>query len=188
MKKKSIKVCDALSLVGIFSLFLSILLTANNLFASADAGRKAAVAAEGFAKVGEVSFENGNTVKNVGNHSYAGVIVIPSLDLYLPVMSDIKTGDLKTAPCRYFGDVRTENLVIAGHNYRTHFGKLKNLKPNDEVFFIDAANIKTEYFVSDKEVLPSNAVEEMKNGKYPLTLFTCTISGRERYTLRCKMK
>ena len=54
-----------------------------------------------------------------------GVLEIPEIDLKLPVLSKWSYPLLKKAPCRYSGSAYLDNLVIAAHNYRTHFGKLK---------------------------------------------------------------
>ena len=40
-----------------------------------------------------------------------------SCGLELPIMSDWDYGRLKIAPCRYYGSVRGENLVLMAHNY-----------------------------------------------------------------------
>ena len=41
------------------------------------------------------------------------------------------------------------------------------------------------YAVSGTEQLPGTAIEEMKSGDWDLTLFTCTIGGAARVTVRC---
>lgn len=68
-----------------------------------------------------------------------GVLEIPAIDLKLPVLSEWSYPLLKKAPCCYSGSAYLDNLVIAAHNYRTHFGKLKELETGDEVIFTDAA-------------------------------------------------
>lgn len=68
-----------------------------------------------------------------------GILEIPSLDLKLPVISKWSYPLLKKAPCRYSGSVYENNLVIAAHNYRSHFGRLKTLQNGSEVIFTDAS-------------------------------------------------
>ena len=41
------------------------------------------------------------------------------------------------------------------------------------------------YAVSGTEQLPGTAIEEMESGDWDLTLFTCTIGGAARVTVRC---
>ena len=188
MKKTKNKICTFLFVAGVIMLIISASLCVNNYFESAGAGKTSKNITKKFITTEETASENGITVKNVDGHNYAGIIVIPAINIHLPVMSDIKNGDLKISPCRYSGDIGSRNLVIAGHNYRTHFGKLTNLKLNDEVYFFDAENQKTEYYVSGIEILPASAVKRMTDGESPLTLFTCTLSGADRYTVRCSAK
>jgi len=41
--------------------------------------------------------------------------------------------------------------------------------------------------VAAREVLLPTAVEEMTAGEWDLTLFTCTLGGRSRVTVRCEL-
>lgn len=116
---------------------------------------------------------------------YIGYLVIPSLELELPVASEWSYPQLRTSPCRYTGSAYLGSLVICGHNYSSHFGNLKNLKAGDSVLFTDADGNVFEYRVVSVEELRPTAVEEMKTGDWDLSLFTCTIGGRTRVTVRC---
>lgn len=114
-----------------------------------------------------------------------GVLEIPAIDLKLPVLSEWSYPLLKKAPCRYSGSAYLDNLVIAAHNYRTHFGKLKELETGDEVIFTDAAGNRFEYKVAAVEALTPQSVEDMTSGEWALSLFTCTLDGKNRVTVRC---
>lgn len=119
-------------------------------------------------------------------NDYIGTLAIPSLGLSLPVMGDWSYPKLKLAPCRYTGSVYQDDLIIAGHNYCQHFGRLKELTVGDVVLFTDMAGNLFSYTVSQMEQLPATAVEEMVAGDWDLTLFTCTMSGKARVTVRCE--
>ena len=80
----------------------------------------------------------------------------------------------------------TENLVIAGHNYKRHFGKLTNLRIGDEVALTTMDGTTYRYQVEQVETLDSTAIDEMTAGDYPLTLFTCDYSGQARIAVRCQ--
>lgn len=121
----------------------------------------------------------------IDGEAYIGVLEFPSLSVSLPVISDWSAAKLRTAPCRYTGSAYQDNLVIAGHNYRTHFGKLQNLSLGDTVLFFDADGNRFAYEVAGVEELDSTAIEEMVTGDWDLTLFTCTLSGQTRFTVRC---
>lgn len=114
-----------------------------------------------------------------------GVLEIPEIDLKLPVLSEWSYPLLKKAPCRYSGSAYLDNLVIAAHNYRTHFGKLKELEMGDEVIFTDADGNRFEYKVAAVEALTPQSVEDMTSGEWALSLFTCTLDGKNRVTVRC---
>lgn len=116
---------------------------------------------------------------------YIGRLDIPSLELSLPVMENWSLSNLKLAPCRYQGSAYLGNLIIAAHNYPGHFGDLWKLDVGDGLSFTDMEGNRFEYEVAAFERLGSAAVEEMEAGKWEMTLFTCTASGRNRLTLRC---
>ena len=59
---------------------------------------------------------------------YIGVLELPSLGLELPVMESWSYPNLRVAPCRYGGSAYQDDLIIAAHNYASHFGRLKELK------------------------------------------------------------
>ena len=124
-------------------------------------------------------------VENIDGYYYVGILEIPSQELSLPVMSDWNYAQLKVSPCRYAGSVYKDDMVIAAHNYRSHFGKLKNLALGDEVYFIDMDGNVFSFQVADIEVLEPTDIEEMKNSGYDLSLFTCTYGGQARLTIRC---
>ena len=117
--------------------------------------------------------------------SYIGVLDIPALGLSLPIISQWSYPDLKLAPCRYTGSAYSGNLILAGHNYPSHFGGLKNLRSGDTVCFTDADGNQFFYQVAELEVLDGTAVEEMTAGDWQLTLFTCTYGGQSRVAVRC---
>ena len=124
--------------------------------------------------------------REVDGSLYIGVLEIPSLELELPVTSAWSDALLKLAPCRYLGSAYLDDLIIAGHNYRGHFGGLPALTEGDEVAFTDVAGNRFVYAVSLVEQLPGTAIQEMEAGDWDLTLFTCDAGGTARVTVRCE--
>ena len=53
------------------------------------------------------------------------------------------------------------------------------------MIFTDVEVNRYEYGVEEVLTLEGTAVEEMEAGDWDLTLFTCTIGGRLRVTVRC---
>lgn len=125
-------------------------------------------------------------ILTVDGRDYIGTLQIPVLDLELPVIADWSYDALKVAPCRYQGSAYDGGLILMAHNFNSHFGRLKELRPGDFVFFTDTEGNKFSYQVADLEELPGTAVEDMEEGGWDLTLFTCTYGGQNRVTIRCE--
>ena len=123
--------------------------------------------------------------ENIDGRSYIGVLDIPALELSLPIISEWSYDALQIAPCRYSGSAYLDNLVIAGHNYRSHFASLPQLQPGDTVTFTDMDGNVFFYEVSSLETLSPYAVSDMTSGDWDLTLFTCTVGGQSRLAIRC---
>ena len=119
---------------------------------------------------------------------YIGIISIPRLDLDLPVTSDWSYEKLKYTPCRFSGSVYEGNAVIAAHNNKSHFRRITELSQGDTVIFIDLAGNKFFYRVESSEVLHPDNTQELMSGGFELSLFTCTVAGNSRYTVRCVLE
>lgn len=118
---------------------------------------------------------------------YLGIISIPSLQIELPVLSEWSYPNLKLSPCRYKGTVKGGDLIIAAHNYRTHFGRIQELVSGDIIIFTDANGVAHEYETVQTESINGKDIEAMEFGaadNWDLTLFTCTLSGQSRVTVR----
>ena len=126
------------------------------------------------------------TLKSLGDVACIGILEIPALDLELPVISSCSYSSLRLAPCRYSGSAYKGDLVIAAHNYQSHFGGLRTLPEGSEVFFTDAVGNRFSYYVAVTEALTPWSVDDMTSGEWPLTLFTCTLDSQNRVTVRCE--
>ena len=126
------------------------------------------------------------SVVTIDGYEYIGYLSIPSLGLDLPVMAEWDYKRLKIAPCRHFGSSRTDNLVIAAHNYKSHFGTLSRLDVGAEVIFTDMDGIVNRYhLIRGPQTLPSHAVDEVQNSGCDLVLYTCTPGGKTRVAVFC---
>lgn len=117
---------------------------------------------------------------------YIGTVEIPTLTLTLPVASQWSGSNARNAPCRYSGSAYTRDLILAGHNYPAHFGRLRTLQMGALVRFTDTEGHVFSYQVVTSEVLPANGGVQLAEGDWDLTLFTCTVGGRSRLVLRCE--
>lgn len=116
---------------------------------------------------------------------YVGVLEIPSQGIRLSVANELSMASLKETPCRYEGSIYDDTCIIAGHNYRSHFGKLGALQVGDAVTFTDVDGTAFSYEVSAIETIDGTDTEGMKAGKWDLTLFTCKLTRTQRLVIRC---
>ena len=199
------KKADALIIIGLILLFSAFVWTSYNTIDNVRAKKAAESAADELLKDIETKTIEKNGSKNenlpdyilnpdadmpvrkIDGKEYIGVLRIPGLSLKLPVLSDWSYENLTVSPCRYFGSVYKNNMIIAAHNYWSHFGSLRALKPGDRVSFTDVKANRFNYEVRETEVLTPDQVEEMKTGNWDLTLFTCTFGGEYRITVRCRL-
>ena len=122
-------------------------------------------------------------------YDYAGVIAIPDLSLELPVIDQWSYARLKVAPCRQSGAAADGDLVIAAHNYKSHFGYLDRLEPGASVIFTDMEGTVYRYAVEEiRQLAPEDAedVSSVFSSEYPLVLYTCTPGGKARVAVFCQ--
>ncbi|MBQ1188427.1 MAG: sortase [Peptococcaceae bacterium] len=190
------KKSQLLVIIGLCFIMAGLLLAAYNLYDAARASASVSQVIENI-DTGQELKENeipdyilnpqmAMPEQEIDGHKYIGTLEVPACSLTLPVISKWSYPDLKIAPCRYKGSAYLDNMIIAAHNYPSHFGNLKNLQPMDAIVFTDIDGNSFRYQVVEKEVLKSTAIEEMEAGEWDLTLFTCTIGGADRITIRCE--
>lgn len=135
----------------------------------------------------EISVEKitADSPAHVGN--MMGLLSIPSLQITLPIQWNYSVDALKTSPCRFTNDGTLDRLIICGHNYRTHFGKLGSLKKGDKVLFTDMDGRVCHFAVSETMTVAADDWAALKTGDWDLTLFTCTFGNQQRVLVRCKI-
>lgn len=141
-----------------------------------------------FAQYEEPASSEMSTVA-IDDTGYCGYLTIAELGLELPVINDFSYGALNTAPCRYSGSTDGNDLIIAAHNYSSHFGRLERLSDGSEIVFTDCKGKAFHYNVISIEEIRGSDVEEMlgrDNTEWDMTLFTCTLSGKSRITVLAK--
>lgn len=124
--------------------------------------------------------------KMLNGYEFIGYLSIPNLELDLPILSSWSYPTITMAPARYKGSAYLNDLIILAHNYDSHFGYIHLLEKGDKVEFKDMDNNNFIYEVSYKEEIERSEPDKMTKGDWDLTLFTCTLDGRRRVTIRCK--
>lgn len=119
---------------------------------------------------------------------YMGLLEIPQVGLTLPIHMDLSYAKLNTAPCVYMGNLTENDLVIAGHNYRSHFWYLRSLGVGATMTITSPSGKVYHYVVDKREVLHETEVEVLQDrDEWALTLFTCEYpDSTYRVVLRCK--
>ena len=116
---------------------------------------------------------------------YIGVLSFPELSLDLPVNNAFSYSALKNTPCRYSGSLKSNDLVIASHSYKTHFGEIGNMSPGDPVIFTDVSGTVYNYVVAAIDIVRPSDAANVVFSQYDMTLFTCTYGGKARIVVRC---
>ncbi len=124
----------------------------------------------------------------INSKEYVGVLEIPSLNKKLPIMNNWSYANLKISPCRYYGSVYLNNMVVAAHNYTSHFRNIKNLTAGDDVVFTDVDGNVFRFQVAEVEIIQPTEIEKMVESEYDFTFFTCTVGGKSRVAVRCDLK
>lgn len=124
-------------------------------------------------------------VVTIDGHDYVGYLESWDLELKLPVQAQWSYPNLQISPCRESGSSRVEDLIIAAHNYSTHFGKLKTLPIGSVVTFTDMDGIENFYTIAEIITLDPTKSSVVYDSEYPLVLYTCTPGGETRVVAFC---
>lgn len=117
--------------------------------------------------------------------SFIGVVQVPSLGIKLPVQADWSAYKLRRTPCRFWGSLEEDTLIIAGHSSDAHFRSLRGIQLGADVVFTDALGNAILYRVSAIETLAPGEGQKLVEGEWDLTLFTCSPGAVGRVTVRC---
>lgn len=177
-----------LLVIGLVLLLIAVGWYIYNIVEDNKAGQQAEELLDVFDEKQKNTEEISEPVIIVKGDAFCGKIIIEKLSVELPIYNEWNYKRLKSAPCRYMGSVDTNDMIIAAHNYKSHFGSLNKLKIGDEVKFIDAYGNSYLYEVCEVLNLDGTAVSDMQSGGWDFTLFTCTKGGEQRVTVRCNRK
>ncbi len=183
-------VAIALIAIGVLAVFLATALWGYNLYESERAKNSAQDLMQSLLRQVDPQkeddpFNEKMKVVDIDSYGYIGYLSVPTLNLELPVMSTYDYSRLKLAPCRYYGSAKSDNLVIAAHNYKHHFGYIGKLAAGDTILFTDMEGTIYRYRVTAVEVIPPTAVDQVKDSGDALVLYTCNYSGNKRVVVRC---
>lgn len=144
----------------------------------------------------DTSIKNNIYSQNGQNFSVIGMIEIPKINIYYPILSESTEESLKISPCRVSGPLPNEdgNLCIAGHNYDNYkfFSKVSNLNIDDEIIIYDMIGRKNSYLIYKiYEVLYNDLspLDISDNVKKQVTLITCNnFNSNNRIIVKANLK
>ncbi len=177
--------------VGALLILTAALLIKNNFDENAKAGEASDILLEGVIEqmpdiVISPDYSGPMPVVDVDGRSFVGTVQIPSLSLLLPIQNEWGKDNAKVSVCRYKGSAYDNDLIVCGHNYVEHFGRLNELEMGAEVIVTDMNGTSFHYEVTNMETLGAYDTEEMESGGWDFTMFTCTVGGSNRVTIRCE--
>lgn len=120
----------------------------------------------------------------LAGYAIDGILSIPGLGLELPVLADYSEDNLRLSICLYEQDSDGSRKVIAGHNYRNHFGRLESLAEGDSLTYTAADGSKTGYRVLSLTEIDADDREALEAGEWDMTLFTCNTDMSRRILVR----
>ena len=121
-----------------------------------------------------------------GAYDYIGYLDFPGYDLTMPVAATWSFPAMEISPCRHTGSVYNDNLVVAGHNYKTEFDVLFHLEAGDTVTFTDVDGNVFTYTVREFASVTPDDSDTVMNSGYALTMYTCNWDTTERVTVFCE--
>ena len=180
-----------LIILGILCILLSITLYIKNKYQELDTGKKSKEMLDiietkiNVSDKEEIKSNTEDLVLNISGYDYIGVISIPSLNIKLPIMRETDYDRLAISPCKYYGNINTNDLVLCAHDYVNQFGKISNLKEDDIVIITDVLGNNYVYKVVLTEELNPTDITNMIESPFDLTLYTCSYGALKRITVRC---
>lgn len=189
-----------LIVLGVICLLIALGITIFNMIDSERAGRKVGSVIDELVPSIDSKLQSTDSVPDYIAHPdmemptieiegqrYVGYIEIPDLNLRLPVAAgEFSIKKLQTSPALYTGSVYKGDMIIAAHNYVSHFGRLTRLSVGAPVKFIDADGNEFNYTVGWTETIYPSERDKLveKSESWQLTLFTCTYGRQKRFTVR----
>lgn len=118
-----------------------------------------------------------------------GILELPAWELALPVMDAYSEELLRQYPCSYGAEECGDGqVIIAGHNYKSHFRCLSAMQAGNAVVLTTADGVRHTYEVSEIIEISGNDREALFAGTWDLTLFTCAGYRRNRVVVRCRLQ
>lgn len=117
-----------------------------------------------------------------------GMLGLPDLGIELPILTEYKVENLRITGCIFYGTGgdHPDQMVVAAHNYKNHFGRVDELEVGATVTWCSTGNwVKTDYRISEIVEIDADAPEDLLKGDWDITLLTCNFDNSKRILVRC---
>ena len=122
-----------------------------------------------------------------------GIIEIPKINMNYPILSETTDETMEISITKFWGNNVNEvgNFTMVGHNFfdNTLFGRIDELKINDEIYLTDASGNMLKYGIFDKYIIDPNdtsCVKSVKKDTKEITLITCTEGRSKRLVIKAR--
>lgn len=124
----------------------------------------------------------------ISDDYYIGYLTIPSLQVEVAVLDEFDQNKLKIAAARQYGTTYDDDLVIAGYNYKWHFGRFNEIQIGDILAFTNMNGISVIYEVKNIDLVDPYDIEKIQDSDYDLVLYTSNISGKNKIAIFANRK
>ena len=188
MKKNGLLICGVCLLVCAIGIFSYMQITQNR--ANQQAKMYIEQLKQSMPEVTDSFVEERNdsnmSMMEIDGENFVGILEVPAYGTELPVGSSWQKGKTAEYPCRYWGSVFDNNLIIGGSDYPGQFDFMEKISMGDTVYITDVTGARVSYTVSWIEKTEEVSKEYLENKNEGLTLFSRSPYGFDYTVVRCK--
>lgn len=127
------------------------------------------------------------SIVDLGKEDYWGIVSIDSIGIQVPVLNICTEQTLKIAPGVHL-EYEDGSAVIAGHNYKYHFGKFSSVSLGDRVSVTKIDGSLYNLKVSEKYFVSADDTSILEQDNWDLVMYTCDVTNQNRIVLCCVLE
>lgn len=127
------------------------------------------------------------SIVDLGKEDYWGIVSIDSIGIQVPVLNICTEQTLKIAPGVHI-EYEDGSVVIAGHNYKYHFGKFSNVSLGDRVSATKIDGSLYNLKVAEKHFVSADDTSILEQDNWDLVMYTCDVTNQNRIVLCCVLE
>lgn len=121
----------------------------------------------------------------IDGNDYVCLIEITSFGIELPVARNWKSNDLTKSPCRFWGSIYNNDLIIGGKNQIGQFEFCEKLDIGEKISITDMRGAQFTFVVQKIERSSDVSFDSLSEGEYSLSLFTKDRYDENYIIVRC---